>query len=141
MVDYDNYRCKNMIFKSMITKSNAEMISAFSIHLTPVKTWNRVYKFWGRPELQHDWIKCPNNCITATTCDITSWTLNRLKYVKYLSLFSYTKVLDTLLQEFYLSANNLQEAPLVPEELQSGHVFLAILPEPIAMRNAPHPLI
>ena len=30
------------------------MISAFSIHLTLLKTWNRVYKCWVRPELQHD---------------------------------------------------------------------------------------
>ena len=33
---------------------NAEIISALSIHLTLLRTWNRVYKFWVRPEVQHD---------------------------------------------------------------------------------------
>ena len=29
---------------------NAEMISALSIHLTLLKTWKTIYKFWMRPE-------------------------------------------------------------------------------------------
>ena len=32
---------------------SAEIISALSIHLTLLKTWNRIYKFWVRPELQN----------------------------------------------------------------------------------------
>jgi hypothetical protein len=32
----------------------AYIILALSIHLNVLKTWNRVYKFWVRPELQHD---------------------------------------------------------------------------------------
>ena len=55
------------------------MISVLSIHLTPIKSWNRVYKCWVRPELQHDVIRCPGHCIIATAWhDITSWALNRL---------------------------------------------------------------
>ena len=70
---------------------NAEIISALSIHLTrlgwqwgqgpwkhfpyvqvsdvlcytPIPiTWNRVYKFWVRPELQHDVIRPTNPATT-----------------------------------------------------------------------------
>ena len=42
------------------------MISALSIHLSPIKTWNRVYKCWERLVLQHDVFRHCGNCITAT---------------------------------------------------------------------------
>ena len=45
------------------------MISALSIHLTPIKTWNRVYKYWVRPGLQHDGIRCPGHYVTVTAYD------------------------------------------------------------------------
>ena len=49
------------------------MISALSIHLTTVKSWNRVYKWWVRPELKHDVIKSPGHCKAATAwADTTS---------------------------------------------------------------------
>ena len=51
----------------MITKINAEMISALSVQLTPIKTLNRVHECLVRSELQHDVIKRPGHCITATT--------------------------------------------------------------------------
>ena len=37
---------------------------------------------WVRSKLQHDVIKCPRHCVTATAwCDITSWVLNMLKHI------------------------------------------------------------
>ena len=55
---------------------NAEMISALRIHLTPVKTCNRGYKCWVRP----DEIRRPGHCITTTAWHgITSLAFNGLK--------------------------------------------------------------
>ena len=45
---------------------NAEIISAVKIHLALLKTWNRAYKFWVRPELQHDMFRPADDCITAS---------------------------------------------------------------------------
>ena len=53
MVHYDNL-------------NNAEIILALSIHLTLLKTWNWVYKFWVRPELHHDVFRHTGHCITAS---------------------------------------------------------------------------
>jgi hypothetical protein len=44
---------------------NAEMISAHSIFLIPVKTSNKVYKCCVRPELLHHVIRRPRHCVIA----------------------------------------------------------------------------
>ena len=55
------------------------MIPALGIHLTCLKTLNRVYKCWVRPELQHDVIRRPGHCIITTSWDEMSWACNRLR--------------------------------------------------------------
>ena len=58
--------------------------SALSIHLTLLKIWNRVYKFWVRSELQHDLFR--SLCINAIAWrDIKSYALDWLRSILILS--------------------------------------------------------
>ena len=50
---------------------NAEIISSFSIHLTLLKTWNKVYKFWVRPELQSKFFL--DLLTTVHYCNCMTW--------------------------------------------------------------------
>ena len=51
---------------------NAEIILALSIYLTLLKTWNRVYKFWVKPELQHDLFRPTDHCGLLQLLDVIS---------------------------------------------------------------------
>ena len=71
----------------MITKLMQKHISALSIHLTTVKTWNRIYKCWVNYI-----ITLLDALATEVTQphEITSYTLNRLNIVKAI----YTKIVQ-----------------------------------------------
>ena len=57
---------------------NAEIVSALSIHLTLLKTWNRVYKCWVRPELQHDLFRSTDYCNCMTWYQVIStWLVKK----------------------------------------------------------------
>ena len=51
---------------------NAEIISALIIHLTLLKTRNRVYKFWVKPELQYYLFIPTDHCALLQLLDMIS---------------------------------------------------------------------
>ena len=71
-----------IFYYNILILKSLEIISAVSIHWTPVKIWNIVYKCWVRPELQHDVIRRLGHCVIAI---MISWTLNWLKSILILS--------------------------------------------------------